>query len=167
MHSPSSVGQQHHTSTVRCKLKQNIKTVTEQDNLIGFYASFNAGENQEEKVRSYLWGEKGLKEKLKSLKWKDYGTDFKLILFQIYTNPILFERQHLKEIENYRRKEKSIGIPVIIDQKNFFKLNESDRQEFFRKTIQKRLDLLNERVNRNKLDLDIVRLKKNIDELLN
>ena len=63
-------------------------------------------------------------------------------------------------------KEKSIGIPVILDQENFFKLTETDRQKFFHSTILKRLELLREKVKRNKLDLDIEKLKIDTDKIL-
>lgn len=36
----------------------------ENDNLIGFYANFNFGDNDQEVVKDYLWGEHGLKNKL-------------------------------------------------------------------------------------------------------
>lgn len=135
------------------------------DNIFGFYASFMSGETEEELVKQYLWGEQGLKEQLKSLKWQDFGQDFHLILFEIYVNPIPYLRDALKEMGNYRRKEKSIGIPVILDQ-DFFKLNEIDRHKFFHTTILKRLELLKEKVKRNKLDLEIEKLKTEANKLL-
>ena len=141
-------------------------TAIEDDNIFGFYASFQSGETDQELVKQYLWGETGLKEKLKSLKWQAFGQDFHLILFEIYVKPIPYLRDALKEMGNYRRKEKSIGIPVILDQENFFKLNENDRHKFFHSTILKRLELLKEKVKRNKLDLDIEKLKTEADKLL-
>ncbi len=39
--------------------------------------------------RSYIWGEKGISNKLKKLKFVDYGIDMRLILFQFYVKPIL------------------------------------------------------------------------------
>ena len=136
------------------------------DNLIGFYASFNGHGQAQDEIKDFLWGDNGLKSKLKSVKWNNYGKDFQLILCQFHTNPIPYERDHLKEIENYRRKEKSIGIPIIVDNDNFFKLNSYDRQKFFLTTILYRLDLLKEKVKRNKLDLDILKLKRDIELIL-
>jgi len=141
-------------------------TTIKDDNLIGFYASFNSGDNEQEIVKNYLWGDNGLKEKLKSLKWHQYGQDFHLILFQFYSKPIPYERENLREIENYRRKEKSIGIPLIIDEDNFFKLNTADREHFLKQTILNKLDLLREKIKRNKLDLDIKRLKADVEKRL-
>ena len=139
---------------------------TIRNNIIGFYASFNLGENEKEKVKEYLWQENGLAEKLKSLEWQFYGEDFHLILFQVYVKPIPYMRENLREIENYRRKEKAIGIPIIIDEDNFFKLDEKGRQKFFQETIDVKLDLLKEKIRRNKLDLDIGKLKDDVKNLL-
>ena len=137
---------------------------TIRNNIIGFYASFNFEEK--EIVKKYLWKENGLTEKLKSLEWKFYGEDFHLILFQVYVKPIPYTRANLREIENYRGKEKAIGIPIIIDEDNFFKLEEKGRQKFFQETIDMKLDLLKEKIRRNKLDLDIEKLKDDVRRLL-
>ena len=139
---------------------------TIRNNIIGFYASFNLGEKEKEKVIAYLWKENGLTEKLKSLEWQFYGEDFHLILFQVYVKPIPYMRENLREIENYRRKEKAIGIPIIIDEDNFFKLDEKGRQKFFQETIDVKLDLLKEKIKRNKLDLNIRKLKDDVKNLL-
>lgn len=141
-------------------------TAIADDNIFGFYASFQSGENDQELVKQYLWGDNGLKEQLKNLKWQEFGQDFHLILFEIYVKPLPYLRDALKEMGNYRRKEKSIGIPVILDQENFFSLTETDRHKFFHSTILKRLELLKEKVKRNKLDLDIEKLKTEADKLL-
>lgn len=141
-------------------------TAIADDNIFGFYASFMSGETDQETVKQYLWGDTGLKEQLKSLKWQEFGQDFHLILFEIYVNPIQYSREALKEMGNYRRKEKSIGIPIILDYDNFFKLTETERHEFFHSTIVKRLELLKEKVKRNKLDLDINQLITATDQVL-
>jgi hypothetical protein len=133
-------------------------TTTNSDNLLGFYASFNGPGKDQDEIKNYLWGKNGLKEKLLSIKWQDYGNDFHLILFQFHTNPIPYERENLRIIENYRRKEKAIGIPIIVDDDNFFNLKEIQRQLFFKQTMIERLGLLKEKVKRNKLDLDIDKL---------
>ena len=64
-----------------------------------------------DEFRSYIWGEKGIDVSLKSLSYVDYGKDLKRILFQFYIMPCDYERIHIKEIEQYRKKEKAIGIP--------------------------------------------------------
>jgi hypothetical protein len=67
---------------------------------------------------------------------------------------------------SYRSKQKSIVIPVILDQENFFKPNETDRHKFFHSTILKRLEMIKEKVKRNKLDLDIEKLKTDTYKIL-
>ena len=82
---------------------------TKSDNIIGFFASFNGEETEKELVKSILWSENGLKNKLAQLKWKKYGQDLHLILFEFYINPIPYLRKNIRKIENYKSKEKSIG----------------------------------------------------------
>ena len=137
------------------------------DNIIGFYASFNMDEADQELVKSYLWSDNGLKSKLSHLKSKDYGQGLQIILFQFYVKPIPYLRKNLKEIENYRPKEKSIGIPVILDNENFFNLSETDRQQFFKETIIDKLKLVELKVKRNKLKFDISQLIIDVIKTLN
>ena len=89
------------------------------------------------------------------MKWQDYGTDLILILFQFNVNPIPYLRENLKEIESYRRKEKSIGIPTILDDENFFQLNKNEQRIFLNAKILEKLELVKEKVRRNKLDFNI------------
>ena len=141
-------------------------TAIADDNIFGFYANFQCSETDQQLVKKYLWGDKGLKEQLKTLKWQAYGQDFHLILFEIYVSPIPYLRDALKEIGSYRRKEKSIGIPIILDRGNFFELNEPNRQKFFKTTLIKRLELLREKVKRNRLDLDVQKLINDTEDIL-
>jgi hypothetical protein len=141
-------------------------TTIPDDNLIGFYASFMTPDSDQNLIKNYLWSEDGLKNKLSSIKWQTYGHDFHLILFQFYVKPIPALRNNLRKIENYRRKEKSIGVPIIIDEANFFSLNVIERQKFLTNTILIKIDLLREKVKRNKLDLDVSKLKEDIAKLL-
>jgi len=90
-----------------------------------------------------------------------------MILFQVYTKPIPYERRNLREIENYRPKEKSIGIPIILDNDNFFKLPETERQQFFAETIVEKLGLAELKVKRNKLEFDISQLIADVKKSLN
>ena len=138
----------------------------EDGNLIGFYANLGLDRQDDELVRDYLWGDNGLDNKLSSLKWKDYGHDFELILFEFYVRPPQELQDVLREIGNYRRKEKSIGIPIIIGNGNFFRLSTAERQAFLKKTILDRLELLTAKIKRNKLDLDVSRLKSDVEKLL-
>ncbi len=138
-----------------------------EDTILGFYASFNVGETDSELIRSYLWSENGLKNKLNFLKWQDFGTDLKLILFEFYVRPIPDELKSIKPIGNYRRKEQSVGIPIILDDENFFGLKENERQLFFKNTILEKLESLTEKIKRNKLDTNISELKSQVEKTLN
>jgi len=116
--------------------------------------------------RTYIWGEQGICDNLKQLKNSDYGDDLLLVLFQFYVNPIPFEGSNLKEIENYRKKEKSIGIPIIIDESNFFSQSESDRRLFLKTAILEKLLLLEATVKKRKLDTDMIKLKHDTKNIL-
>lgn len=81
-----------------------------------------------DEFRTYIWGEKGIDVLLKSLSYVDYGKDLKRILFQFYIMPCDYERIHIKEIEQYRKNEKAIGIPIIVERSfsNFQKQREEN-----------------------------------------
>jgi hypothetical protein len=113
----------------------------------------------------YIWGEKGISDNLKKLKHIDYGQDTMLILFQFYVNPIPYELQYLKEIENYRKKEKSIGVPIIITDENFFNKSEERRYDFLKQAILQKLDLLAELVKKKKLDTNMELLKSDLKNI--
>ena len=88
-----------------------------------------------------------------------------LILFEFNVNPIPYLRENLKEIGSYRRKEKSIGIPTILDNENFFGLDENGQQDFLKTRIIEKLSLVKEKVKRNKLDFNIDRLITDVKKL--
>ncbi|MDR0575277.1 MAG: hypothetical protein LBG96_14875 [Tannerella sp.] len=115
--------------------------------------------------RIYIWGNKGLCDTLKKLKHEDYGRDLKLALFQFYVNPIPIQVQSLKAIENYRKKEKSIGIPIIITEENFFSKTDKERYDFLQESILQKLDLLAEVVKKKKLDTNVSLLKSDLLKL--
>ena len=116
--------------------------------------------------RSYVYGEKGIDNILKTLNNEDYGNDLKLALFQFYIKPIPYLLQHLKEIESYRKKEKAIGIPIIVTDENFFSKSEEERYGFLKKSILQKMDLLSEVVKKKKLDTNMVQLKNDLKEIL-
>ena len=118
-----------------------------------------------ELFRTYIWGEFGISELLKTLKRGDYGEDLKLALLQFYVLPLLEELAHLKEIERYRPKERAIGIPIIIHDENFFNRSDLERRRFLKNAILEKLDLLAVVVKRNKLDTDIELLKADVEKL--
>ncbi|KAB1155942.1 hypothetical protein F7018_11575 [Tenacibaculum aiptasiae] len=137
------------------------------ENIIGFFASFDIGDNDKELVKNYLWGDNGLKNKLAHLKWNNYGHGLEIILFKVYVKPIPYLRKNLRGIENYKPKEKSIAVPIILDRDNFFKLSETDQQLFFTETIVEKLGLVKSKVKRNKLNFNISLLITDVKTSLN
>jgi hypothetical protein len=116
--------------------------------------------------REYLWGEMGISDSLAILQSEKYGMDLALILFQFYLNPLPFELQHLKEIESYRKKERAIGIPIIVTSDVFFRKDENGRFLFLKQAILNKLDLLAEVVKKKKLDTNIDLLRTDMQKIL-
>lgn len=116
--------------------------------------------------RSYIWGDKGICGTLKKLNNEDYGNDLKLALFEFNVKPTAIELQRLKEIGRYRTKEKAIGIPVIINDENFFNKSEEERYSFLKQAIFRKLDLLAEIVKKKKLDTRMDLLKADLQKIL-
>ena len=119
-----------------------------------------------QKFRSYIWGEKGIDKFLKTLIYENYGNDMEIILFQFYVNPIQYLLQNLKEIESYRKKEKAIGIPIIVNDENFFNKSEKERYRFLKESILQKMDLLTEVVKKKKLDTNMDLLKSDLQKVL-
>ena len=115
--------------------------------------------------RRYIWGEKGISNILKKLNQDDYGRDLKLALFQFYVNPIPYLLQSIKEIEPYRKSEKSIGIPIVINDENFFSKSEESRYEFLKQSLFQKIDLLSVIVKKKKLDTKIDLLKADLEQI--
>ena len=143
------------------------------DNIFGCFFNIGFDPNKSEQdfinlsntFRIYISGEAGICHKLKKLKHEDYGKDLILALFQFNIEPTLIELQHLKPIENYRKNEKSIGIPIIVNDENFFSKSESERYDFFRDSILQKLDLLAEVVKKKKLDTNMELLKSDLENI--
>lgn len=68
-----------------------------------------------ELFRSYIWGEIGLDCFVKRIVYSDYGQDLRRILFQFYVLPCDYVRMHILAAEQYRKREKAIGLPIIIE----------------------------------------------------
>ncbi|UKB84847.1 hypothetical protein LF887_04210 [Chryseobacterium sp. MEBOG06] len=122
--------------------------------------------NQGDLFRIYIWGDQGICDSLKELKKENYGNDLELALFQFYVNPIEYELNNLKEIESYRKKEKSIGIPIIIDDENFFSKTEQERYNFLKQSILQKMEVLLEVVKKKKLDTKMDLLKSDLRKVL-
>ena len=112
-----------------------------------------------DEFRSYIWGEMGIDVLLKSLSYIDYGKDLKRILFQFYIMPCDYERIHIKEIEQYRKKEKekAIGIPIIVE-RSFFQFSETERREFLVSSMLSKFNILGNVVKNKKLDTNMTKL---------
>ncbi|MEI6697296.1 MAG: hypothetical protein WCO13_14675 [Bacteroidota bacterium] len=136
------------------------------NNILGCFVSSTIGDDNGVLFRTYIYSDNGIYDTLKRLKHKNYGKDLILILFQFYVNPIAYELQNLKEIENYRKKERAIGIPVIINNKNFFSKSEEDRYSFLKQFILQKLDVLAEVIKKKKLDTNIELLKSDLKNIL-
>lgn len=119
-----------------------------------------------ELFRSYIWGENGISIFLKKLDHKDYGSDLVLILFEFYLNPFREELDHFKEIESYRKRERSIGVPIIVNEENFFMISESERKKFLKESILRKIDLVGIVVKKRKLDTKIEKLKSDLISVL-
>ncbi len=89
-----------------------------------------------------------------------------MALFQFNVKPTQIELQRLKEIEPYRAKEKSIGIPIIVTDENFFSKSEEGRLSFLKQSVLQKLDLLAEVVKKKKLDTKMDLLKSDLEKAL-
>ena len=127
----------------------------------------NAASEKGRLFRTYVWGDKGISDLLKKLKNDTYGKDVMIILFQFYINPFPIELQNLRQIGAYRKEEKSIGIPIIIRDENFFEKPDEERRNFLKQSVLKKIDLLAQKTKRKKLDTKIDLLRQDIQELLN
>ena len=144
------------------------------DNILGCFVSTEAASIKDSDIAkkngallgSYIWGENGINKKIILLKHEDYGKDMNLILIQFYVNPLLETQVYLNEIEPYRKKEKAIGIPIIITDDNFFSKTEEERYRFLKESILTKMDLLETVVKKRKLDTDVKKLKADIDRIL-
>lgn len=134
---------------------------------IGFDPSLTEQDfaNLDKAFTPYIWGDTGISNTLKKLKHEDYGKDLVLALFQFNVKPSQIELQKLKEIEPYRKNEKSIGIPIIVNDENFFSKSEEGRYRFLKQSILQKLDLLAEVVKKKKLDTNMDLLKADLQKV--
>lgn len=107
--------------------------------------------------RSYIWGEAGLDRFLKKIQYSDYGQDLKRILFQFYVLPCDYERVHIRDIENYRKREKAIGISIIIES-DFFQYSDAQRKCILVSSIISKTEELKEIIAKNRLDTNFEQL---------
>jgi len=143
--------------------------------ILGCYVQFGFDPNLSEQdfndldkaFTPYIWSAKGIAPILKELKKNSYyGKDLELALFQFYVKPTPLELQHLKEIGRFSNKEKSIGIPIIVTDENFFSKSEEERYDFLKQSILQKMDLLAEVVKKKKLDTNMEQLKMDLMKIL-
>lgn len=136
---------------------------------VGYDPTLNEQEHIDlaDSFRVYIWGNKGISNIVKKLEHKNYGKDLELILFQFYVKPTQIEIERLKTIESYRKKERAIGVPIIITDENFFNKSEKERYDFLKEIILQKMDLLAEVVKKKKLDTNMDLLKSDLIKVLN
>jgi len=117
--------------------------------------------------RTYISGDNGIDKTLKKLKHQDYGNDLILILLRFYVNPLPVVIEKLEEIENYKKKERAIGIPIIINQVNFFNKSEEERYSFLKEEILRKINILEDVVKKKKLDTNVKTLKEDLIRIFN
>lgn len=71
--------------------------------------------------------------------------------------PCDYERIHIKEIEQYRNNEKSIGMPIVVE-RSFFQLSETERREFLVSSMLSKFNTLENVVKNKKLDTNMKKL---------
>lgn len=134
-------------------------------NILGCFVSSNLNDGYGHIFRKYIWGEHGISEPLKKLKYEKYGSDLTIILVQFFVNPIPYQLNSLKSIENYRRDERSIGVAIVVNDENFFSRPEIERWQFITGSILNRLDMVKEVVRKKKLDTNVDLLKIDVTEI--
>ena len=116
--------------------------------------------------RKYIWSEEGINNILKKVVFNSYGKDIKLILFEFYVNPIIEQLKYIEKGISYKRKEKSIGIPIVITDDNFFSKSERERKRLLESIIFEKLALLIEYVEKKKLDIQIELIIKDLQQVI-
>ena len=116
-----------------------------------------------ELFRSYIWGEIGLDCFVKRIVYSDYGQDLRRILFQFYVLPCDYERMHILTTEKYRKREKAIGLPIIIEH-DFFRHSDIQRKRFLVSSVISKVEGLKEMIERNKLDTNLKQLILDLNE---
>ena len=161
----------NHARTIKQKYALKMET---KDNIFGCFFKVGVDSNLSEQeatklasvFRTYLWGENGFGNILKKLKYMDYGKDVTIVLFKFYINPTTSELNNMKEIEPYRKREKSIAIPIVVTNDNFFNKTEEEKYYFMRQSIFQKLEFLERVIQEKKLDTKTDLLRIDLHKLL-
>ena len=105
--------------------------------------------------RDYIFGKNGLKNIINKLNSENYGNEINLILFEFYINPVEQYFNYINKRINYRKKEKSIGIPVVITDEIFFNQSENKRLKYLKDIIFEKLVFLSEYIKNKKINMKI------------
>jgi hypothetical protein len=119
-----------------------------------------------EEFDRYIWGDGGLADKLGPLRFTTYGNDIKLVLMQYHVFPGDERTANLKEVEDYRSKEKAVGLNCFVTNENFFVKTEVERRSFLQDTVLTGLNSLSQQVGIRKLDTDIPKLISDVTAVL-
>ncbi|QQS22280.1 hypothetical protein IPM09_01920 [Candidatus Saccharibacteria bacterium] len=115
----------------------------------------------------YLWGpdgHSGLSARFKNHLSGDYGKDISLVLLRFNVNP-LPNWPAMKDVDNYRPSEKSIGAWITIDDEYFSLPDDAAKERFVRDRILDRLETISKRFKARKLDADIDRLIDDVKKI--
>jgi hypothetical protein len=141
--------------------------IENQKNILGCFVSYK---NEDEKsgviFRNFAWGARRICDIIKELNHEDYGKDLLTILIKFFINPTPQLEQNLKEIESYRKKEKSVALAIVVNNENFFSKSEEARRNFIKNSIFQKLDLLSALISKKRLDTNMDLLKSDLQKLL-
>lgn len=125
------------------------------ESILGCFVSSVNGDINGDLFRKYIWGNNGICNKINQLSHDNYGNDILIILLQFYVNPIPYLQDHLKEVDTYRKNEKSIAVNIVINNENFFVKSEMERYNFLNQIIIEKLEAIEKVVKKKKLDTNI------------
>lgn len=144
------------------------------DSLIGFFIKVGfredltgeAGIKLAKEFSKYLSNENGIESLLQGIEPEKYGKDIDLILFECHLKPSHTEIEIFKDKVSFRKKERSMGVSVIFNERDFFNHSAETRLLILKKSLIDKLSLLENRVKSKKIDLDVVRLKADMSAIL-
>jgi hypothetical protein len=118
---------------------------------VGQEAAFEKGRL----FRKYIWNENGINNILKGFDCKNYGNDVEMILFEFYINPIMEQFKYIAKGFTFKKKQKAIGIPIVITDDNFFNKPENIKIQIIKETIVEKMILLFEYIKNKKINIQL------------
>lgn len=129
-------------------------------NLFGSFVQLGINENLTQieldkflsEFRDIIWGVNyGIDLKLKKFNCENYGKDIEYILIKYYVLPSSDELDFIKDIENYRKSDRSFALSIVIKD-DFFELTLDKKYSFIQKEILKRIKDIGTISNKKKLN---------------